>query len=223
MRKRSLQANVACGIDPSVTSNPASYPFSLQPSFFCWKFSCYHLSQLSCLHSIFFYFLQRIRHRLQEQVCKWAMVRQIPVCSFLLTVVLCVAGTQCLPFPRNINLKGTQSRNLSITCIMRPANRDIHAVKRRAAPQALGYRTWYPRCYCHTRTFHVYIVAVCYIIIMIISKIICIIAIICLTWKISEIICYNVSIFGREDTNYANYNKLLWQLSQRFCAKNNML
>ena len=72
-------------------------------------------------------------------------------------------------------------------------------------------------------TFHVYIVAVCYIIIMIISKIICIIAIICLTWKISEIICYNVSIFGREDTNYANYNKLLWQLSQRFCAKNNML
>ena len=65
------------------------------------------------------------------------MVRQIPVCSFLLTVVLCVAGTQCLPFPRNI--KGTQSRNLSITCIMRPANRDIHAVKR-SALQALGYR-----------------------------------------------------------------------------------
>ena len=54
-------------------------------------------------------------------------------------------------------------------------------------------------------------------------KIICIIAMICITWKISEIICYNVSIFGREDTNYANYNKLLWQLSQRFCAKNNML
>ena len=68
-------------------------------------------------------------------------------------------------------------------------------------------------------TFHVYIVAVCYIV----SKIICIIAIICLTWKISEIICYNVSLFGREAANYANYNKLLWQLSQRFCAKNNML
>ena len=162
------------------------------------------------------------------------MVRQIPVCSFLLTVVLCVAGTQCLPFPRNINLKGTQSRNLSITCIMRPANRDIHAVKRRAAPQALGYRCAHCTSEfdsktgmdCHRRhptsqgtpcadpenskslsfsgranvassllrqhdtlgataidqpTFHVYIVAVCYIIIMIISKIICIIAIICLT------------------------------------------
>ena len=68
------------------------------------------------------------------------MVGQIPVCSFLLAVVLCVAGTQCVypPFPRYI--KGTQNRNLSITCIMRPANRDIHAVKRRAAPQALGYR-----------------------------------------------------------------------------------
>ena len=153
------------------------------------------------------------------------MVRQIPVCSFLLTVVLCVAGTQCLPFPRNINLKGTQSRNLSITCIMRPANRDIHVVKRRAAPQALGYRCAHCTSEfdsktgmdCHRRhptsqgtpcadpenskslsftgrvlrqhdtlgataiidqpTFHVYIVAVCYII----YKIICIIAITCIT------------------------------------------
>ena len=42
------------------------------------------------------------------------------------------------PFPRYI--KGTQNRNWLITCIMRPANRDIHAVKRSAPPQALGYR-----------------------------------------------------------------------------------
>ena len=68
------------------------------------------------------------------------MVRQIPVCSFLLTVVLCVAGTQCVYPPFPLYIKGTQNRNLSFTCIMRPANRDIHAVKRSAPPQALGYR-----------------------------------------------------------------------------------
>ena len=71
------------------------------------------------------------------------MVRQIPVCFFLLTVVLSVAGAKWVypPFPQ-YHIKGAQKQNLSITCIMRPANREMPAVKR-SAPLALGYRCAY--------------------------------------------------------------------------------
>ena len=67
------------------------------------------------------------------------MVRRIPVCSFLLTVVLSVADTKCVYPPIPQYIKGAQKLNLSITYIMLPANRDIPAVKR-SAPQVLGYR-----------------------------------------------------------------------------------
>ena len=70
------------------------------------------------------------------------MVRQIPVCTFFLTVVLGVAGAkwEYPPFQVTQYIKGVprHNLNLSITCIMRPANHAT-AVKR-SAPQALGYR-----------------------------------------------------------------------------------
>ena len=67
------------------------------------------------------------------------MVRQIPVCSFLLTVVLSVAGAEWVYPPFAQYIKGVQIQDLSIPCIMRSANRDMPAVKR-SAPQDLGYR-----------------------------------------------------------------------------------
>jgi hypothetical protein len=52
-----LRANVACGTDPSVTSNPASYPFSLQPAFFvessfvfCREFDIGHHDDVQMSH-----------------------------------------------------------------------------------------------------------------------------------------------------------------------------
>ena len=68
------------------------------------------------------------------------MVRQIPVCTFFLTVVLGVARAkwEYPPFTQYIKGVPRHNLNLSITCIMRPAN---HATAiKRSAPQALGYR-----------------------------------------------------------------------------------
>jgi hypothetical protein len=59
------------------------------------------------------------------------MVRQIPVCTFFLTVVLGVAGAkwEYPPFTQYIKGVPRHNLNLSITCIMRPANHAT-AVKR---------------------------------------------------------------------------------------------
>jgi hypothetical protein len=54
MRIISLQANVACGIDPSVTSNPASYPFSLQPALFVESYRA-TIREISHAYIIIFY------------------------------------------------------------------------------------------------------------------------------------------------------------------------
>ena len=120
----------------------ATHPFSW------WKFPRYHSWKFSCYHDLFSFCRLGIRHRpWHKNKCAneptLVMVRQIPVCFFLLTVVLSVAGAKWVypPFPQ-YHIKGAQKQNLSITCIMRPANREMPAVKR-SAPLALGYRCAY--------------------------------------------------------------------------------
>ena len=71
MRIMTLQANVACGIDPLVTSNPASYPFSLQPAFFV-ESSCATICDSSHAYINFFLFSAEnsTSDMTQEQVFK---------------------------------------------------------------------------------------------------------------------------------------------------------
>ena len=75
-----------------------------------------------------------------SQPLRWFV--KYPYVLFLLTVVLSVAGASAKwvypPFTQYIKGVPRHNLNLSITCIMRPANHAT-AVKR-STPQALGYR-----------------------------------------------------------------------------------
>jgi hypothetical protein len=132
-----------------VTSNPASYRLFLQHILFPVESS--HATILQNSHAIMICFLSAdlefdIGHDTRTSVqmsqpLSWFV--KYPSVFFLLTVVLSVAGAKWVypPFPQ-YHIKGAQKQNLSITCIMRPANREMPAVKR-SAPLALGYRCAY--------------------------------------------------------------------------------